>query len=226
MKKFTILFLFLFTVQSLYSQIEITHLIKYEKTINPIFSKKLNQFSVNFERSNLIDSPYNFIKYLKIDISDRKSELNGSINDFNLGGTIASINNYGIIGGILSSSISNSKFFSYRNTSGSVVLNKKQFDTLFNYLIKIDQIVNNLKKTNLNNDKTFFFQVDKINLNLEVKVSKDNYTNNRGELIESNKIENKIIFKIDESIFIFSENEFDEIFKNIFQFISNSWINE
>lgn len=220
MKKIIILFLLVLTVQSVYSQIEVTHLIKFEKTINPIFSKKLNQIIINFERSNVIDSPHKSIKYLKIEISDRKSELNGSVNDFNLGGTIASINNYGIIGGLLSSSISNSKFFSYRNTNGSVVLNKKQFDTLFNYLVKINQVINNLRNINLNNEKTYLFQVDKININLEIKSLRS------GELMDTTNIDNKVIFKIDESIFIFTENEFDELLKNTFQFISNSWGNE
>lgn len=217
MKKFIILFSLVLTVESVYSQIEVTHLIKFEKTINPIFSKKLNQIIINFERSNVIDSPHKSLKYLKIEISDRKSELNGSVNDFNLGGTIASINNYGIVGGLLSSSFSNSKYFSYRNTNGSVVLNKKQFDTLFNYLVKINQIINNLRNINLNNEKTYLFQVDKINLNLEIKSLRP------GELMETNNIDNKIIFKIDESIFIFTESEFDELLKNTFQFISNSW---
>ena len=50
----------------------------------------------------------------KVDISDRKSELTGVANDFNVSGALTAINRYGILGGVLASSFNTSKQFSYR----------------------------------------------------------------------------------------------------------------
>lgn len=209
-----------------YSQFETTHLLKYEKTINPLFSKKLNQIIVNFEKSNLIDSPQNSFKYIKIDISDRKSELNGVVNDFNLGGAVTAVNNYGIIGGLLASSFSSSKYYSFKNTNGFIVLNKIQFDTLLKYSAKISQIIKSLKSTNLNNEKTYYFQLDKILLTLEVGLNKDNYTNSFGSAVENITQKFNIIFKIDESVFVFTDNEFDEFLLNSLIPIASIWGND
>ena len=108
MKKVIILLIFILKFNFSFSQIETTHLIKYEKIINPLFSKKLNQILVNFDKVNQIDSPNNSFNYLKIDISERKSELNGVVNDFSLGSAISSFNNYGLVGGLLASSFNTS----------------------------------------------------------------------------------------------------------------------
>lgn len=226
MKKGIIFLIFVFKFNFSFSQIETTHLLKYEKTINPLFSKKLNQIVVSFEKSNLIDSPQNSFKYLKVDISDRKSELNGVVNDFNLGGAVSAVNNYGIIGGLLASSFSSSKYYSFRNTNGFIVLNKKQFDTLLNYCGKISQLIKLIKNSNLNNEKTYYFQIDKIILTLEVILNRDNYTNSMGNAMENVSQKFNIIFKIDESVFVFTDNEFDDFLLTSLIPISSIWGND
>ena len=226
MKKILIIFILGLASNLTYSQIETTHLLKYEKTINPLFSKKLNQIVVSFEKSNLIDSPQNSFKYLKVDISDRKSELNGVVNDFNLGGAVSAVNNYGVIGGLLASSFSSSKYYSFRNTNGFIVLNKIQFDTLLKYSGKISQLVKSIKNSNLNNEKTYFFQIDKIILTLEVNLNKDYSVNSTGNTIENFTQKFSILFKIDESVFVFTDNEFEEFLLNSMLPIASIWGND
>jgi hypothetical protein len=204
MKKSAIFLVVCFICQYSYSQIETTHLLKYEKTINPLFSKKSNQIIVNFDKSNLIDTPSNYFNYLKIDISERKAELNGVVNDFNLGGTISSFNNYGIIGGLLASSFNTSKVYSLKNTNGFVIFNKQKFDSLLNCCGKISQIIKSIRNKSLNNEKSYYFQVDKIFITLEISLVKTNYANASELKVQDYEQSRNIIFKIDDSIFIFT----------------------
>jgi hypothetical protein len=222
-KYLSLFFVFLLISFFSYSQIETTHLIKYEKIINPLFSKKLNQIVVNFDKINQIDSPNNSFNYLKIDISERKSELNGTINDFSLGSAISSFNNYGLIGGLLASSFNTSKVYSYKNTNGFVIFNKIKFDTLLNICGKISQINKSIKNKTLNNEKSYFFQVDKITITLEITLVKTNYTNeSRTSEFEQSR---NIIFKIDDSVFIFTDSEFEEFLLESLLPVGSIWDN-
>ena len=130
MKKIFFLSLFLFLSLVGFNQIVSTHLLKYENSINPLFSKKSKQISITFDENNIIDSAFKFYVF-KIDISDRKAELNGISNDINIGAAVSGIQNYGIIGGLISTGLSSSKQFTIRNTNGFVVFDKNKFDSLF-----------------------------------------------------------------------------------------------
>jgi hypothetical protein len=183
----------------------------------------MNQIVVNFDKINQIDSPNNSFNYLKVDISERKSELNGVVNDFSLGGAISSFNNYGLVGGLLASSFNTSKVYSYKNTNGFVIFNKIKFDTLLNICGKISQINKSIKDKTLNNEKSYFFQVDKINITLEITLVKTNYTN-ESRISEFEQSRN-VIFKIDDSVFIFTDSEFEEFLLESLLPVGSIWDN-
>ena len=80
--------------------------------MNPLFSKKSKSILVTFDKNSLIDSPQIYNYLFKVDISDRKSELTGVVNDLNVSGAVNAINRYGVLGGVLASSFNTSKQFS------------------------------------------------------------------------------------------------------------------
>jgi hypothetical protein len=212
MKKYYFLFLFLSFSIIGYNQILSTHLLKYENSINPLFSKKSKQISITFDENNIVDSAFKFY-VLKIDISDRKAELNGVFNDFNIGGAISGIQNYGIIGGLISTGLSSSKQFTIRNTNGFVVFDKPKFDSLYKISNKLIEIMKSTKGLQ-NFAKTYYYQVDKLQISLEVDLADIEYnTETRGNTYSVKKT---ILFKIDESIFLFTEEEFRKLFSEVF----------
>jgi len=212
MKKYYFLFLFLSFSIIGYNQILSTHLLKYENSINPLFSKKSKQISITFDENNIVDSAFKFY-VLKIDISDRKAELNGVSNDFNIGGAISGIQNYGIIGGLISTGLSSSKQFTIRNTNGFVVFDKPKFDSLYKISNKLIEIMKSTKGLQ-NYAKTYYYQVDKLQISLEVDLADIEYnTEIRGNTYSVNKT---VLFKIDESIFLFTEDEFKKLYSDVF----------
>lgn len=212
MKKYYFLFLFLSFSIIGYNQILSTHLLKYENSINPLFSKKSKQISITFDENNIVDSAFKFY-VLKIDISDRKAELNGVSNDFNIGGAISGIQNYGIIGGLISTGLSSSKQFTIRNTNGFVVFDKPKFDSLYKISNKLIEIMKSTKGLQ-NYAKTYYYQVDKLQISLEVDLADIEYnTEIRANTYSVNKT---VLFKIDESIFLFTEDEFKKLYSDVF----------
>ena len=192
------------------AQIMSLHLLKYEKSMNPLFSKKSKSILVTFDKNSLIDSPQIFNYLFKVDISDRKSELTGVANDFNISGAVTAINRYGILGGVLASSFNTSKQFSYRNTNGYVILDRPSFDSLINFSEKLIDIIDNFKLP-INFNKSYFYKVDKLELSLEIEQSIETYNNSNGESLRF-KLDKTIFLKIDESVYVFSEEEFKELY--------------
>jgi hypothetical protein len=178
--------------------------------MNPLFSKKSKTILVTFDKNSLIDSPQIFNYFFKVDISDRKSELTGVTNDFNISGAVTAINRYGILGGVLASSFNTSKQFSYRNTNGFVILNRQSFDSLINISEKLLNVIANFKLP-LDFSKSYFYKVDKLELSLEIQQSVETYNNSNGNS-SSYKIEKTFFLKIDESVYAFSVEEFKELY--------------
>ena len=211
MKKIFFLSLFLFLSLVGFNQIVSTHLLKYENSINPLFSKKSKQISITFDENNIIDSAFKFYVF-KIDISDRKAELNGISNDINIGAAVSGIQNYGIIGGLISTGLSSSKQFTIRNTNGFVVFDKNKFDSLFKVSKKLIEIMKSTKGLQ-NYAKTYFYQIDKLQISLEVDLADIEYnTEIRGNTYSLKKT---VLFKIDESIFLFTEEEFIKLYSDV-----------
>jgi hypothetical protein len=192
------------------AQIMSLHLLKYEKSINPLFSKKSKSILVTFDKNSLIDSPQVYNYLFKVDISDRKSELIGVANDFNISGAVTAINRYGILGGVLASSFNTSKQFSYRNTNGYVILDRPSFDSLINFSEKLIKIIDSIKPPQ-NFSKSYFYKIDKLELSLEIQQSIETYNNANGESLRF-KLDKTIFLKIDESVYVFSEEEFKELY--------------
>jgi hypothetical protein len=184
--------------------------MKYEKSMNPLFSKKSKTILVTFDKNSLIDSPQIFNYLFKVDISDRKSELIGVANDFNISGAVTAINRYGILGGVLASSFNTSKQFSYRNTNGYVILDRPSFDSLINFSEKLIKIIDSIKPPQ-NFSKSYFYKIDKLELSLEIQQSIETYNNANGESLRF-KLDKTIFLKIDESVYVFSEEEFKELY--------------
>jgi len=211
MKKLFFLTLFLFLSLVGFNQIMSSHLLKYENSINPLFSKKSKQISITFDENNIIDSTFKFYVF-KIDISDRKAELNGISNDINIGAALSGIQNYGIIGGLISTGLSSSKQFTIRNTNGFVVFDKNKFDSLFKVSKKLIEIMKSTKGLQ-NYAKTYFYQIDKLQISLEVDLADIEYnTEIRGNTYSVKKT---VLFKIDESIFLFTEEEFIKLYSDV-----------
>lgn len=206
-----------------YSQTKSVHLVKYEDNINPIFSKVSKKINISLDKLSVIDSPQSII-LLKIDINDRKSELVGSGNNFGIGGGYASMNNDGILVNALASSLSSSKQYSFRNTIGSKILNRKQFDTLFNYCDKIIELMKESKESAVF-DINYFFNLENLEINLEsnrkISVESDANLNRRDKVI----IERNVYLKIDDSIFGFKEDDFKTLYNNVLINIKNNWDN-
>ncbi len=212
MKKHIFFALFVLISLSGYNQILSTHLIKYENSINPLFSKKSKQISITFDENNIIDSAFKFYVF-KVDISDRKAELNGISNDINIGAAVTGIQNYGILGGLISAGLSSSKQFSLRNTNGFVLFDKNKFDSLYKISTKLIEIMKSTKGLQ-NYAKTYFYQVDKLQISLEVDLADIEYNSEiRGNTYSVNKT---VLFKIDESIFLFTEEEFNKLYNEVF----------
>jgi hypothetical protein len=212
MKKLIILLIFATFSSKGYNQILSTHLLKYENSINPLFSKKSKQISITFDENNIIDSAFKFYVF-KIDISDRKAELNGISNDINIGGAISGFQNYGIIGGLISTGLSSSKQFTIRNTNGFVLFDKNKFDSLYKISTKLIEIMKSTKGLQ-NYAKTYFYQVDKLQISLEVDLADIEYNSEiRGNTYTVKKT---VLFKIDESIFLFTEEEFNKLYNDVF----------
>lgn len=206
------------------AQIMSLHLLKYEKSMNPLFSKKSKSILVTFDKNSLIDSPQIFNYLFKVDISDRKSELTGVANDFNVSGALTAINRYGILGGVLASSFNTSKQFSYRNTNGYVILDRQSFDSLINFSEKLIDIIDNFKLP-INFNKSYFYKVDKLELSLEIQQNIETYTNTTGQS-SSYKLGKTFFLKIDESIYVFSVEEFKEFYNSSLLSTQSLWNNK
>ncbi len=196
-----IFFLMLISTTS-FSQIMSTHLLSYSNSINPIFSKKSKSINLSFDKIKLLDTVSEEKYILKIDISDRKSELSGISNDFNLAGGVAALNNYGLLGGALALGLNSSKQFSIKNTNGSVALNHSKFDSLFKFSYRIVKLID----SGLSLDPisiTYYFKVDNIEMSLEVDQT---ISSSQKMDVNGNRIlaisDKKVFLKIDESIFI------------------------
>ena len=203
------------------AQIMSLHLLKYEKSMNPLFSKKSKSILVTFDKNSLIDSPQVYNYLFKVDISDRKSELTGVANDFNISGAVTAINRYGILGGVLASSFNTSKQFSYRNTNGYVILDRQSFDSLINFSEKLIDIIDNFKLP-INFNKSYFYKVDKLELSLEIQQNIETYTNTTGQS-SSYKLDKTFFLKIDESIYAFSVEEFKEFYNSSLLVTQSLW---
>lgn len=225
MKKILLLLISITAFNSIvYSQIMSLHLLKYEKSMNPLFSKKSKTILVTFDKNSLIDSPQIFNYLFKVDISDRKSELTGVTNDLNISGAVTAINRYGILGGVLASSFNTSKQFSYRNTNGFVILNRQSFDSLINISENLLNIIANFKLP-LDFSKSYFYKVDKLELSLEIQQSVETYSNSNGNS-SSYKIEKTFFLKIDESVYVFSVDEFKELYNLCLLTTQTLWNNK
>ena len=203
------------------AQIMSLHLLKYEKSMNPLFSKKSKSILVTFDKNSLIDSPQVYNYLFKVDITDRKSELTGVANDFNISGAVTAINRYGILGGVLASSFNTSKQFSYRNTNGYVILDRQSFDSLINFSEKLIDIIDNFKLP-INFNKSYFYKVDKLELSLEIQQNIETYTNTTGQS-SSYKLDKTFFLKIDESIYAFSVEEFKEFYNSSLLVTQSLW---
>ena len=217
---FTLLIIMSFN-KTTFSQIMSLHLLKYEKSINPLFSKKSKTILVTFDKNSLIDSPQVYNYLFKVDITDRKSELTGVANDFNISGAVTAINRYGILGGVLASSFNTSKQFSYRNTNGYVILDRQSFDSLINFSEKLIDIIDNFKLP-INFNKSYFYKVDKLELSLEIQQNIETYTNTTGQS-SSYKLDKTFFLKIDESIYAFSVEEFKEFYNSSLLVTQSLW---
>ncbi len=220
-----LLFLLLFPSLIGLGQIQSLHLMNYENSINPIFSKKSKQISITFDKNSLIENPDKYNCIFKIDISDRKTELSGVANDFNIGGTVSAINNYGIIGGLLSSSLSTSKLYSYRNTNGYVLFDRQKFDSL----IKFSKIIINVmdsKKGIQNYAQSYYFKIDNLELTLEIpKTNSENVITDVNSNVTNITISKSIVLKIDESVFILTGEEFKTLHNNFLLDVEGLWNN-
>jgi hypothetical protein len=206
-----------------FSQIMSTHLLSYSNSINPIFSKKSKSINLSFDKIKLLDTISEEKYILKIDISDRKSELSGISNDFNLAGGVAALNNYGLLGGALALGLNSSKQFSIKNTNGSVALNHTKFDSLFKFSNRIVKLID----SELSLDPisiSYYFKVDNIEMSLEVEQTisssqKMDVNGNRFVAIS----DKKVFLKIDESVFIMSDSEFKKFTNETLGSINKLW---
>jgi hypothetical protein len=199
--------------------------MSYENSINPIFSKKSKQISISFDKNSLIEQPEKFNCVFKIDISDRKSELAGVSNDFNFGGAVSSINNYGVIGGLLSTGLSSSKMYSFRNTNGIVLFDRAKFDSLVKFSKIIVDIMDS-KKGAQNFGQSFYFKIDNLDITLEIpKTRSENMISDINSNVTSYTVTKSIFFKIDESVFVLTGEEFTDLYNNYLLNIEGLWNN-
>lgn len=223
--KFFFTFFLLFFYIFGYSQIQSLHLMNYENSINPIFSKKSKQISISFDKNSLIEQPEKYYCVFKIDISDRKAELTGVANDFNVGVAVTAINNYGVLGGLLSSGLSSSKMYSFRNTNGVVLFDKLKFDSLLKFSKLIIDIMNS-KKEIQNFGKSFYFKIDNLEITLQIpKTRREDMITTVDSKIISFTVTKTIYLKIDESIFILTGDEFSTLYNNFLLDVEGLWNN-
>jgi hypothetical protein len=205
------------------SQIKSIHLVKHEASINPLFSKVSRKINFVLDKVSIIDSPKSII-FLKIDIYDRKSELVGSAGSVGLGGNMIGYGGSGIIGGLIGSSFNSTKQYLYKNTTGTILLNKQQFDTLYNYLGKIKELIKSNSDEPKLYDISYNFNVDLLEINLEFvrkfNEQDDSFSQN---IINKVSVDKNVYLKIDESIFGFKESEYLKIFDDLFSTIKSTW---
>ncbi len=218
--KFSILLFLLFISLNSTAQLLSTHLYNYENTINPLFSKVNKKITITFDSNSYLDSIGNNFYVFKFDISDKKTELKGITNDINLTNTAVAINNGGLIGGLLSVGLSSSKQYSILNTNGVVFFNKKQFDSLVNFISKINELIKS-NKTPVFYDKSYFFKIDKLELWLEV-AKKTDYNDNTKTKSFYNDF--TILFKIDNSVFIMDKDEIENFNNGCIKEIKEMWL--
>jgi hypothetical protein len=205
------------------SQIKSIHLVKHEASINPLFSKVSRKINFVLDKVSIIDSPKSII-FFKIDIYDRKSELVGSAGSLGMGGNMIGYGGSGVIGGLLGSSFNSTKQYLYKNTTGTIILNKQQFDTLYTYFGKIKELIKSNSDEPKLYDISYNFNVDQLEINLEF-VRKFNETGDSFNQDITNKvsIDKNVYLKIDESIFGFKESEFLKLTDELFPNIKNNW---
>jgi len=205
------------------SQIKSIHLVKHEASINPLFSKVSRKINFVLDKVSIIDSPKSII-FLKIDIYDRKSELVGSAGSVGLGGNMIGYGGSGIIGGLIGSSFNSTKQYLFKNTTGTILLNKQQFDTLYNYLGKIKELIKSNSDEPKLYDISYNFNVDLLEINLEFvrkfNEQDDSFSQN---IINKVSVDKNVYLKIDESIFGFKESEYLKIFDDLFSTIKSTW---
>ena len=114
-----------------------------------------------------------------------------------------------------------SKQFSYRNTNGYVILDRQSFDSLINFSEKLIDIIDNFKLP-INFNKSYFYKVDKLELSLEIQQNIETYTNTTGQS-SSYKLDKTFFLKIDESIYVFSVEEFKEFYNSSLLSTQSLW---
>ncbi len=210
-----------------YSQVEVRHLLKYTHSINPLFSKKSKQINITFDKYSFIDSINSFRKIIKIDIADRKSDLTGSANDFNISGALASINNLGFLGSVVAGGINSSKFYTFRNTNGNVIFERNKFDSLLLYSKKIIELIDRKLPTE-QLSLTYFFKVDNLELSLEIEQEleginvKDVNGNSMNPRVLTTQSK-RVFLKIDESIYVLTDEEFKSLYNDTLLSIVSLW---
>lgn len=205
------------------SQIKSIHLVKYEASINPLFSKVSRKINFVLDKVSVIDSSRSIL-FLKIDIYDRKSELVGSAGSVGMGGNLIGYGGSGIIGGLIGSSFNSTKQYLYKNTTGTIILNKQQFDSLYTYFGKMKELIKSNSDEPKLYDISYNFNVDLLEINLEF-VRKFNEQDDSFSQNINNKfsVEKNVYLKIDESIFGFKESEYLKIFDDLFSTIKSTW---
>ena len=203
MKKIKYILFYILLSNSAFAQIMSEHIYKYENSINPIFCNTSKQILITFDKNSLIDATKEFNYIFKIDISDRKTELSG----------ITATSGFGVLGGILSSGFSSSKQILFKNTNGYILFNKSSIDSLVKYSNKIIEIMK-VKNAPQNFNSSYFFKVDKLEMSLEIEQTKTEVE----YLLTKN-----VYLKIDESVFVLTDEEFKKLYKDTFTNIKGMW---
>ena len=147
-----------------------------------------------------------------IDVSERKSKLEGIVNSSNISGAIAGLNNYGVLGGIAQLGFGKNKSYSITNTQGIAIFDHLSLDSLVSNIF----ILKNYSKLEKGFPRDILIKVGKVFIGLELKsvfIDTD-----IGSILEKS-----YYLKIDDSTFKLTIAEFDDLSDILINSIKFTW---
>lgn len=191
------------------SQIVTEHLLEYNKSYNPLFSKEKGSMNLKLELIYSLGKKDSTMLFT-MDISQRKIKLEGTTNSVNSATAISAMNRYGLIGA-LGLGLSSSKTYSFNDAKGICYLDFKSFDSLIVSLSAIDDFFRYPSSP----PKTLVFTTNKIVIGADMSMS----VASDGKTIS---LEKAFYTQIDDSIYKLSESDYNE-FKETLLKIKKVW---
>lgn len=187
------------------------HLLDDTKTYSPLFGKDKGTLRVRLDMAYTHPNKDTIFACV-IDVSERKSKLEGIVNSSNISGAITGLNNYGLLGGIAALGFGKNKSYSITNTQGIAILDHLSLDSLVSNI----NTLKSYSKLEKGIPRIILIKVGKVFIGLELKsvfIDTD-----IGTILEKS-----YYLQIDDSTFKLTVAEFNDLSDILINSIKYTW---